>query len=221
MDSCAGAAGGGTAYYKFQAAMLAFAASWPLLFAAGALAQPPLNLALLGDWGGSPLWPDYTTGPQLQCAAALSAYAASSPVTALLALGDNFYNLGICSNHTLAPYNSSCPNTTDPRVGTAEDPRFIAGFERAYASPPLHSFPWYIIAGNHDALGNVSASIAYSALSPGGRWRHPSLYYSLAFAASAAESVQVLMIDTTICYGIWSDAEHAAACAAQLSWLEA
>jgi tartrate-resistant acid phosphatase type 5 len=188
-----------------------------------------LLLALLGDWGGSPIFPLYTTPQQLLNARAMAEFASASSVTAVLTLGDNFYNLGICSNGTLAPYNNSCPNTTSPLTGTAQDPRFRLGFEDVYgggagppgAYPSSSPLPFYIIAGNHDALGNVSASIAYTALSPGGQWRHPDFYYRLEFSAGPNSTVEVFMVDTTICYGIWSDAQHAAQCAAQLAWLEA
>ena len=184
-----------------------------------------LELALLGDWGGSPHYPLYTTPEQLQCAAALAAHAQATPIDALLALGDNFYNQGLCNNHTLAPYNNSCPNTTSPLTGTAHDPRFAVGFEAVYNAAPLSSssssFPFYVIAGNHDALGNVSASIAYTALSPSGRWRHPDFWYRLAFPLPHAQTLEVLMLDTTLCYGIWNDPAHDAQCAAQLAWLQA
>ena len=193
--------------------------------AASATPSTPLNLLLLGDWGGAPA-PPYSTPPQLLASSALAAYAAAHPVDALLALGDNFYNLGLCNNRTLAPYNNSCPRADDPATGTAHDARFAEGFEAVYDAPPLRSFPWYIVAGNHDALGNVSASIAYSALSPNRRWRHPDFFYKLTFPTRAnpsdpLEAVDVLMLDVTLCYGIWSDPAHDAACAAQLAWLTA
>ncbi len=141
----------------------------------------------------------------------------SASLAGVLALGDNFYNLGLCNNRTLAPYNATCPNASSPLTGTAQDPRFHVGFEEVYgAEPSLKTLPFYVIAGNHDALGNVSASIAYSALSPGRQWRHPDFYYRLQLGA-----VEVFMLDTTLCYGIWSDPTHDAMCAAQLAWLEA
>ena len=155
----------------------------------------------------------------------MGACAAARAVNFMLALGDNFYALGLCNNATLAPYNDTCPNATDPRAGTAEDVRFELTFEAVYTHTALVDLPFFVIAGNHDALGNVSASIAYTDLSPGGRWQHPDFYYKVdrathANAAAPSEMLTVLMVDTTLCYGIWSDPMHNAMCAAQLAWLE-
>jgi hypothetical protein len=87
--------------------------------------------------------------------------------------------------------------------------------------PKAMPVPWYVVAGNQDALGNVSASIAYSALSP--RWRHPDFYHAVRVADAGGSGVglDVLMLDLTLCYGIWSDPVHDAMCAAQLAWLDA
>lgn len=174
---------------------------------------PLVTLQLLGDWGGSPLWSNnYTTPQQGLCAAAMNTFAAHTPTHGILALGDNMYNLGICSNSTLAPYNNTCPNTTDPTTGTSHDQRFESTFENVYTGSSLLSLPFYVVAGNHDALGNVSASIARNGV---GRWNHPNYYYKI----SPHPSLDVLMFDTTLCYGIWSDPVHDAMCAAQLTWL--
>ena len=194
--------------------------------AAAAAAPPPLTFMALGDWGGGPLWwQNYTTPEQHLCAAGMGAFAASADAPSFtLALGDNMYALGLCNNNTLAPYNNTCPNATDPRAGTAEDVRFELTYEAVYDAPALRALPFYVVAGNHDALGNVSASIAYT--KPGGiGWQHLDFYYRvdrLTHAAADApnETLTVLMVDTTLCYGIWSDPVHDAMCAAQLAWLE-
>ena len=184
----------------------------------------PLTFMALGDWGGGPLWwQNYTTPEQHLCAAGMGAFAASPAQPSFtLALGDNFYATGLCNNRTLAPYNNTCPNATDPRAGTAEDVRFELTYESVYDAPALRALPFYVVAGNHDALGNVSASIAYT--KPGGRsWQHPDFYYRVdapTNAGAPGETLSVLMVDTTLCYGIWSDPVHDAMCAAQLAWLE-
>jgi len=189
----------------------------------GAPAATPLSFLALGDWGGGPLWwQNYTTGPEHLVAASMGRMAAAAGSSFSLALGDNIYPLGLCNNETLAPYNNSCANASSPLAGTDLDPRLQLTFEDVFTSSALAALPFFVIAGNHDALGNVSASIAYTERSA--RWKHPDYYYRVSYptnAGPAGETVDVLMVDSTLCYGIWSDPVHDAMCAAQLAWLEA
>lgn len=153
---------------------------WPAIFAAAAAAAtatpPAFSALIMADWGGHGTAP-YTTPGELVTATGMAALvnAWEGRPAFVLALGDNFYADGLCNNATLAPYNNSCPTRFDPRSGTVDDPRFNETFESVFAAPDLATLPFAVIAGNQDALGNVSASIAYSSRSK--RWRHPDYYF--------------------------------------------
>jgi tartrate-resistant acid phosphatase type 5 len=54
--------------------------------------------------------------------------------------------------------------------------------------------PWYLIAGNHDHYGNVTAEIVYSDHSD--RWNFPSLYYTKSFTAPDGSTLDIIFIDT-------------------------
>lgn len=198
---------------------------WPALTrysnvtAADDLAAPPLSFLAIGDWGGQDL-PPFTQPGQLATAEGLALAATSLDAQFVLALGDNAYALGFCNNNTLAPYNNTCPARFDPRAGTVDDTRFLTTFEEVYTAPALRDLPWYVIAGNQDALGNVSASIAYTNRSS--RWRHPYYFHKVSSPlwAGSELTLDVLMIDVTLCYGIEIDPWHTRMCAEQAAWLD-
>jgi len=54
--------------------------------------------------------------------------------------------------------------------------------------------PWYMIAGNHDWLGNVTAQLDYSRRSS--RWKFPSLYYTQTFDLGSDGNALFVFIDT-------------------------
>ena len=93
-------------------------------------------------------------------------------------MGDNFYSSGI--------------------HGDDHAKRFKDTFEDAYPEPELQ-LPWYVIAGNHDHGGNVSAQIAYTADSS--RWKYPDYWYTFS-STQGGVTVQVAMIDTVVLAGM-------------------
>jgi len=102
---------------------------------------------------------------------------------AVLSAGDNFYDVGI----------------TGPADGPAALHRFNATWGAVYSAPALQ-VPWYLVAGNHDWMGNVSAEVAASALHP--RWHMYDLYYTFSLAVpSSNQLVQFVMIDTETLVG--------------------
>ena len=138
----------------------------------------------MGDWGGASDTAPTTTS-ELSNGHGMDAAAGQlGKPRFVMAVGDNFYGSGI--------------------QGSEFSPRFKSTFEDAFPEAALQ-VPWYVIAGNHDHLGNVTAQIKYSDHSS--RWTYPSQYYtyteSFADPATGANvSTQVVYIDTVIVAGM-------------------
>ncbi|KAI1884020.1 hypothetical protein AGOR_G00222080 [Albula goreensis] len=163
-----------------------------------------IRFLALGDWGGLPRAP-YSTHIEQTTAREMGLAAQEMGADFVLALGDNFYFKGVRS---------------------VDDPRFQETFEHVFTAPSLN-IPWYVVAGNHDHIGNVTAQIAYSRVSE--RWHFPEHYYELNFAVpGSGVTVTVLMLDTILLCGNSDDQAdgqprgpaNALAAASQLQWLQ-
>ncbi|EGD77126.1 type 5 acid phosphatase [Salpingoeca rosetta] len=100
----------------------------------------------------------------------------------VLALGDNFYTTGI--------------------QGDEHNFRFRATFEDVYTDDSLQ-IPFYVVAGNHDHLGNITAQIEYSKISS--RWTMPDTHYKRTFSFNSGKggntTLDLIMIDTVLLAG--------------------
>ena len=94
--------------------------------------------------------------------------------TSVFALGDNFYYNGIPTDEN--------------------DARFNQTFDTVYTGDNLQT-PWYVIAGNHDHEGNVTAQIAYTNHST--RWTFPSEFYTQSFNSTDGVTMDIVFIDTS------------------------
>ncbi|KAL5022375.1 hypothetical protein ScPMuIL_001530 [Solemya velum] len=85
------------------------------------------------------------------------------------------------------------------RVENVNDKRFRDTFEDVFDSP-YFNIPWYMLAGNHDHRGNVSAQIAYSQISS--KWTFPHYYYKQTKRIVGSNvTLDILMLDTVILCG--------------------
>lgn len=144
-----------------------------------------IRLLQLGDWGGDQNANDqYTTPAQIATANAMGIIGEELYIQGVLALGDNFYYQGIDGACNL----DSCSE------------RFNMTFVDVYNSTSLQ-VPWYVISGNHDWYGNVSAEIEYSKINQ--NWVYPNFYHKKTlYSNDKSISVDIILIDTILFTGL-------------------
>lgn len=127
--------------------------------------EPLIRFLAVGDAG---------TGRfgQQQVADAMAGYAARSPLSFVLFLGDNFYEFGVKS---------------------IDDEQWRTKFESVYTAPSLQ-IPFYAVLGNHDYRGNPQAQVEYTIHNT--RWRMPARYYTFSRTANDSTTVQFFCLDT-------------------------
>lgn len=123
-----------------------------MLWITSVIAADAASFITIGDWG-------YGTSDQKAVAKAATQYCKHESCELLVALGDNFYELGVSST---------------------SDPKWKDYYRDIYTD--LH-LPFYAMIGNHDELGNVQAQIDYSKIDPS--WHMPALDYSFTLPLNA------------------------------------
>eukprot|EP01061_Rhynchopus_euleeides_P046858 TRINITY_DN90_c0_g1_i1.p1 TRINITY_DN90_c0_g1~~TRINITY_DN90_c0_g1_i1.p1 ORF type:complete len:348 (+),score=153.74 TRINITY_DN90_c0_g1_i1:48-1046(+) len=180
-----------------------------------AASNTTLSFLAIGDWGGSSDSKPTTRGEVDNNQAMGTVAQKLGDVRFVMAMGDNFYTTGVSNEYSK---------------------RFTQTFEDVFSHSALQ-LPWYVVAGNHDHYGNVTAQIAYTADSPSQRWKFPSLYYTFqeSFVGTSGKTVQVQVIylDSVVISGMsYHDEETGefvkgegpadkALAATQMEWLEA
>lgn len=155
---------------------------------------------ILGDWGGEdyysnpPTTGQFSNPSQRAIAIAMGQIASFIDAQFVIGLGDNFYHYGIST------FDHAGKDTLPAEEGTCFSTRFHDTWESIYTAESLQ-VPWYLLAGNHDHRGNVSAQIAYSELND--LWNFPSLYYTKTFYSNdKSVSLDIIFMDSTSFTGI-------------------
>lgn len=177
-----------------------------LLLAAAAVSAAQDRFLLIGDWGRAPQ-DAQLHGSQRAVAEAMGRSAATRPVSAVIALGDNFYPAG-------AP--------------TVDSPLFEQAFEKVYAAPSLQ-VPFWTLLGNHDYYVSAQGELDYAAQRRGsGRWTMPARYWSRTVDVAPGAKAKFVLLDTSPFVGKYLKGEGQSAMpevrqqdtAAQLAWLD-
>lgn len=136
-----------------------------------------INFLVQGDWGGAPTG---TTLWQKKTAVGMGNVASTIASSFVVALGDNFYFSGI--------------------EGDENSERFEKTWKDVYTASSLQT-PWYIIAGNHDYKGNVSAQVEHTHIDP--LWQFPSIYHSKKFTSDdGSVTLDLILLDTVDLCGV-------------------
>jgi predicted MPP superfamily phosphohydrolase len=154
-----------------------------------------LHLLAVGDYGTN-------NDKQRQVAKTMNDFAGKlgSPLTAVLALGDNFY-------------------------GHLTPERFQPGFEEMYSKQHLDC-PFYALLGNHDygpqydsKQGPLKADMQldYAKNNPSSRWKMPAKWYSFEIGQPTQPLVKVIYLDGNYFEGALTPQEKIA----QERWLKA
>jgi tartrate-resistant acid phosphatase type 5 len=176
----------------------ALGAGWPSRSAAALpevkFGKDGIHFLAVGDFGTG-------NAPQKQVAERMNAFAGKlgSPLTAVLALGDNFYN-------------------------HLEPARFGPGFEDIYSKEHL-DVPFYACLGNHDygpsydskqGRAKADMQLEYAKANPGSRWKMPAKWYATEFPVGGNPLVKIIYLDSNNFEGALTPQEKVD----QKRWLE-
>ena len=135
-----------------------------------------LHFLAVGDYGSG-------NDAQRKVAQRMNEFVGSlgTPLTAVLALGDNFYN-------------------------KLETERFGRGFEEMYSKEHLDC-PFYACLGNHDygpgydskqGAPKADIQLAYAKDNPTSRWKMPAKWYAVEFPNAANPLVKIIYLDSNM-----------------------
>uniref|UniRef100_A0A7S4SFD4 acid phosphatase n=1 Tax=Alexandrium monilatum TaxID=311494 RepID=A0A7S4SFD4_9DINO len=148
-----------------------------LLLAPALAGNASLSFLLIGDWGGFSDFRPATRG-ESDCAVGMGRVAERLGASFVLGLGDNIYITGV---HAWNKW------------------RFNSTFESVFTADSLN-VDWYMVAGNHDHLGNIQYQIDYSSQSK--RWKFPAAFYTFQRTLPSGKVAEFVMFDSVTLAGM-------------------
>lgn len=143
---------------------------------------PAQKFIVIGDWGGRSEH-EVTTTSEIAGAAGMAKVADElGGLDFIVSVGDHFYEGGI--------------------KGDAHDKRFKQTYEDVYHQSELMC-PWYVVAGNHDHNGNITAQLEYHHVSK--RWNYPNLWHTITknfTVNNKTMSTQLVALDGVVMMGM-------------------
>lgn len=146
----------------------------------GGAEQPSVRFAAIGDWGAPLTSPRQRSG-QKAVADGLASWLeeigtsggdrAATPF--IVSLGDNFYPSGVKDSHDM---KERCAQT----------------FDDVYSHDAFDGVPWYVVAGNKDYEGDITAQMGYSGST---RWIFPDYFHKVVPEVDGMK-VEIIAIDT-------------------------
>ncbi|KAI9333719.1 Metallo-dependent phosphatase-like protein, partial [Obelidium mucronatum] len=159
------------------------------------LTGPSLDFLVIGDWGTD-------VAGQYAVAAAMDTWAGASGSSAIISLGDNFYQ------HTAA-YDG---------IQSANDTKFTTFWKSVYTGNNIKNLPWWTVLGNHDWY--TVNSMAYEIEFQDANWFLPDFFYTKRLLVDTGVYASFIFIETDLFeYGYGGANSAMATNFASLGWV--
>ncbi|KAJ3286445.1 Tartrate-resistant acid phosphatase type 5 [Rhizoclosmatium sp. JEL0117] len=150
--------------------------------------QAGLDLLVIGDWGNYANLKD-----QKKVADVMDIWAKEQGSTAVLSLGDNFYQ----TKGTPYDYEG---------VAEPNDKKFVDLWSAVYSGKSLAKLPWWMVLGNHDWYLNKSQIYSMQYNHP--NWQIPDFFYTKRVQIDAGVYASFIFVETDLLNYGWNSTKQ-------------